>query len=305
MKQALAEGQVRMIGTRVKIAGTIGIIETRAGIIETRVGMIETRAGIVETRVEIVGDDRDDRDSRRDSRSPRRGERDSRDTLVESNSRRNYYNRNNDTRCDDGRDRYARSASPDYKNSNSHNNRNSQQSQGYRNNKSYRENVRSDSRQKCRTSPEGPGGVLSARAHERMRAAARRAVLYSAARTARDGGSSGGSGEPLLESRPRSGADPSEAEKRRRSAELGVTYSACLIIRDFGVYQAIAQKSDIATSSALYSRSQESQGVLQTASANMQPLHDDYDSSQNKAIHEATVDAKTQEHARRSFPEFA
>ncbi|CAB0028964.1 unnamed protein product [Trichogramma brassicae] len=69
-------------------------------------------------------------------------------------------------------------------------------------------------------------------------AAARRAVLYSAARTARDGGSSsGGSGEPLLESRPRSGADPSEAEKRRRSAELGVTYSACLIIRDFGVYQ--------------------------------------------------------------------
>ncbi|CAB0038315.1 unnamed protein product [Trichogramma brassicae] len=102
-----------------------------------------------------------------------------------------------------------------------------------------------------------------------MRAAARRAVLYSAARTARDGGSSGGtgSGEPLLESRPRSGADPSEAEKRRRSAELGVTYSACLIIRDFGVYQAIAQKSDIATSSALYSRSQESQGVLQTASA--------------------------------------
>ncbi|CAB0038316.1 unnamed protein product, partial [Trichogramma brassicae] len=92
-------------------------------------------------------DDRDDRDSRRDSRSPRRGERDSRDTLVESNSRRNYYNRNNDTRCDDGRDRYARSASPDYKNSNSHNNRNSQQSQGYRNNKSYRENVRSDSRQ--------------------------------------------------------------------------------------------------------------------------------------------------------------
>ncbi|CAB0038644.1 unnamed protein product [Trichogramma brassicae] len=83
----------------------------------------------------------------------------------------------------------------------------------------------------------GPGGVLSARAHERMPAAARRAVLYSAARTARDGGSSGGSGEPLLESRPRSGADPSEAEKRRRSAELGVTYSACLIIRDFGVYQ--------------------------------------------------------------------
>ncbi|CAB0037919.1 unnamed protein product [Trichogramma brassicae] len=70
----------------------------------------------------------------------------------------------------------------------------------------------------------GPGGVLSARAHERMPAAARRAVLYSAARTARDGGSSGGSGEPLLESRPRSGADPSEAEKRRRSAELGVTY---------------------------------------------------------------------------------
>ncbi|CAB0031107.1 unnamed protein product, partial [Trichogramma brassicae] len=58
-----------------------------------------------------------------------------------------------------------------------------------------------------------------------MRAAARRAVLYSAARTARDGGSSGGSGEPLLESRPRSGADPSEAEKRRRSAELGVTYN--------------------------------------------------------------------------------
>ncbi|CAB0029277.1 unnamed protein product, partial [Trichogramma brassicae] len=57
-----------------------------------------------------------------------------------------------------------------------------------------------------------------------MPAAARRAVLYSAARTARDGGSSGGSGEPLLESRPRSGADPSEAEKRRRSAELGVTY---------------------------------------------------------------------------------
>ncbi|CAB0032609.1 unnamed protein product [Trichogramma brassicae] len=41
-------------------------------------------------------------------------------------------------------------------------------------------------------------------------------------------------GSPLLESRPRSGADPSEAEKRRRSAELGVTYSACLIIRDFG-----------------------------------------------------------------------
>ncbi|CAB0042922.1 unnamed protein product [Trichogramma brassicae] len=40
----------------------------------------------------------------------------------------------------------------------------------------------------------------------------------------RPGGSSGGSGEPLLESRPRSGADPSEAEKRRRSAELGVTY---------------------------------------------------------------------------------
>ncbi|CAB0039960.1 unnamed protein product [Trichogramma brassicae] len=46
-----------------------------------------------------------------------------------------------------------------------------------------------------------------------------------AARTARNGGSSGGSGEPLLESRLRSGADPSEAEKRRRSAELGVTYS--------------------------------------------------------------------------------
>ncbi|CAB0032910.1 unnamed protein product [Trichogramma brassicae] len=83
---------------------------------------------------------------------------------------------------------------------------------------------------------EGPGGVLSARAHERMPAAARRAVLYSAARMARDGGSSGGCGEPLLESQPRSGADPSEAEKRRRSAELGVTYSACLIIRDFGVY---------------------------------------------------------------------
>ncbi|CAB0041247.1 unnamed protein product [Trichogramma brassicae] len=74
-------------------------------------------------------------------------------------------------------------------------------------------------------SNQSPGGVLSARAHERMRAAARRAVLYSAARTARDGGSSGGSGEPLLESRPRSGADPSEAEKRRRSAELGVTYT--------------------------------------------------------------------------------
>ncbi|CAB0030693.1 unnamed protein product [Trichogramma brassicae] len=71
----------------------------------------------------------------------------------------------------------------------------------------------------------GPGGVLSARAHERIPAAARRAVLYSAARTARDGGSSGGSGEPLLESRLRSGADPSEAEKRRRSAELGVTYT--------------------------------------------------------------------------------
>ncbi|CAB0030391.1 unnamed protein product [Trichogramma brassicae] len=69
-----------------------------------------------------------------------------------------------------------------------------------------------------------------------MRAAARRAVYIARARTARDGGSSGGSGEPLLESRPRSGADPSEAEKRRRSAELGVTYSACLIIRDFGVY---------------------------------------------------------------------
>ncbi|CAB0039235.1 unnamed protein product, partial [Trichogramma brassicae] len=67
----------------------------------------------------------------------------------------------------------------------------------------------------------------------------------------------------------------------------------------------VAQKSDIATSSALYSRSQESQGVLQTASANMQPLHDDYDSSQNKAIHEETVETKTQEHARRSFPEFA
>ncbi|CAB0040210.1 unnamed protein product [Trichogramma brassicae] len=65
----------------------------------------------------------------------------------------------------------------------------------------------------------------------------------NAARTARDGGSSGGSGEPLLESRPRSGADPSEAEKRRRSAELGVTYSACLIIRDFGVYQRIEQSS--------------------------------------------------------------
>ncbi|CAB0043249.1 unnamed protein product [Trichogramma brassicae] len=86
----------------------------------------------------------------------------------------------------------------------------------------------------------GPGGVLSARAHERKPAAARRAVLYSAARTARDGGSSGGSGDPLLESRPRSGADPSEAEKRRRSAELGVTYSACLIIRDFGVYQLLS-----------------------------------------------------------------
>ncbi|CAB0032474.1 unnamed protein product [Trichogramma brassicae] len=56
---------------------------------------------------------------------------------------------------------------------------------------------------------------------------------------ARDGGSSGGSGEPLLESRPRSGADPSEAEKRRRSAEFGVTYSACLIIRDFGVYHGL------------------------------------------------------------------
>ncbi|CAB0043211.1 unnamed protein product [Trichogramma brassicae] len=67
----------------------------------------------------------------------------------------------------------------------------------------------------------------------------------------------------------------------------------------------VAQKSDIATSSGLYSRSQESQGVLQTASANMQPLHDDYDSSQNKAIHEETVGTKTQEHARRSFPEFA
>ncbi|CAB0027916.1 unnamed protein product [Trichogramma brassicae] len=35
----------------------------------------------------------------------------------------------------------------------------------------------------------------------------------------------------------------------------------------------------------------------------MQPLHDDYDSSQNKAIHEATVEAKKRmEHARRSFP---
>ncbi|CAB0033665.1 unnamed protein product [Trichogramma brassicae] len=63
-------------------------------------------------------DDRDDRDSRRDNRSPRRDERDSRDTSVESNSRRNYYNRNNDTRRDDDRDRYARSASPDYRNSN-------------------------------------------------------------------------------------------------------------------------------------------------------------------------------------------
>ncbi|CAB0029750.1 unnamed protein product [Trichogramma brassicae] len=57
------------------------------------------------------------------------------------------------------------------------------------------------------------GDVLSARAHERLSAAARRAVLYSAARTARDGGSSGGSGEPLLESRLRSGADPSEARE--------------------------------------------------------------------------------------------
>ncbi|CAB0029472.1 unnamed protein product [Trichogramma brassicae] len=37
----------------------------------------------------------------------------------------------------------------------------------------------------------------------------------------------------------------------------------------------------------------------------MQPLHDDYDSSQNKAIYEETVETKTQEHARRSFPEFA
>ncbi|CAB0041321.1 unnamed protein product [Trichogramma brassicae] len=88
----------------------------------------------------------------------------------------------------------------------------------------------------CRTSPEGPGDVLSDRAHERIRAAARRAVLYSAAWTARDGGSSGGSGEPLLESRPRSGADP-RGRETARSAELGVTYSSCLIIRDFGVYQ--------------------------------------------------------------------
>ncbi|CAB0030968.1 unnamed protein product [Trichogramma brassicae] len=103
----------------------------------------------------------------------------------------------------------------------------------------------------CRTSPEGPGDVLSARAHERLSAAARRAVLYSAARTARDGGSSGGSGEPLLESRLRSGADPSEAEKRRRSAELGVTYSACLIIRDFGVYQILIFKFNL-SSNVLY-----------------------------------------------------
>uniref|UniRef100_A0ABD2W1N8 CCHC-type domain-containing protein n=1 Tax=Trichogramma kaykai TaxID=54128 RepID=A0ABD2W1N8_9HYME len=73
--------------------------------------------------------DRDDRDSRGNNRDSRGDERDSRDASVESNPRRNNYNRNNDTRHDDDRDRYARSASPDYRNPNNYNNRNSQQSQ--------------------------------------------------------------------------------------------------------------------------------------------------------------------------------
>ncbi|CAB0039410.1 unnamed protein product [Trichogramma brassicae] len=383
MKQALAEGQVRMIGTRVEIAGTIGIIETRAGIIETRVGMIETRAGIVETRVEIVGTiEMIETRVEIDSRSPRRGERDSRDTSVDSNSRRNYYNRNNDTRRDDDRDRYAQlrgydfdivyrrglvnanadalSRNPVVTSTKNPADMSKQQlfeladMQEKENNELPAEidhppgriwRVRTRRYKKSAASNEEKqddkerfNNESSSDSDDSLMPAAKIEAAEESSHNSSDDGDVDGDVSMLspLERKAKTKAREKITEivnagKRPRKQKPADQTRASVIraasvdsqqkesqsvheepkasdsdasLEEYTLHP-VAQKSDIATSSALYSRSQESQGVLQTASANIQPLHDDYDSSQNKAIHEATVEAKTQEHARRSFPEFA
>ncbi|CAB0039959.1 unnamed protein product [Trichogramma brassicae] len=90
--------------------------------------------------------------------------------------------------------------------------------------------ARSDTNYGSRMAPKMADNLIDLENEEEPEGTDRR-VQFSSRRGADGARRRGGgdcSGGPPLESWRRSGADPSEAEIRRRSAELGVTYSTCL-----------------------------------------------------------------------------